>query len=115
MWTDSRRRKARPLKHRAEGDIRMVPCPPPLVALLRAHVDRPEVANREGRLFVGSRGGVVKESVYTDVRQAARKKALTPAEVKSPLAARPYDLRHACVSTWLAAGGLGPSGRPGRP
>jgi hypothetical protein len=25
-------------------------------------------------------------------------------EVDSPLAARPYDLRHACVSTWLNAG-----------
>ncbi|MFB4285033.1 hypothetical protein ACBJ59_57890 [Nonomuraea sp. MTCD27] len=25
-------------------------------------------------------------------------------EFASPLAARPYDLRHACVSTWLNAG-----------
>jgi integrase len=25
-------------------------------------------------------------------------------EYASPLARRPYDLRHACVSTWLAAG-----------
>jgi hypothetical protein len=30
--------------------------------------------------------------------------ALTPAEVASPLARRPYDLRHAAVSTWLNAG-----------
>jgi integrase len=30
--------------------------------------------------------------------------ALTPAEAASPLAARPYDLRHAAVSTWLNAG-----------
>lgn len=30
--------------------------------------------------------------------------ALTPAEHASPLARRPYDLRHACVSTWLNAG-----------
>ncbi len=29
---------------------------------------------------------------------------MTPAEAASPLAARPYDLRHAAVSTWLNAG-----------
>lgn len=29
---------------------------------------------------------------------------LTEAEYASPLARRPYDLRHACVLTWLAAG-----------
>jgi integrase len=30
--------------------------------------------------------------------------ALTPDEVASPLARRPYDLRHAAVSTWLNGG-----------
>ena len=30
--------------------------------------------------------------------------ALTVAEAASPLAGRPYDLRHAAVSTWLNAG-----------
>ncbi|GAA3125657.1 hypothetical protein [Streptosporangium carneum] len=35
---------------------------------------------------------------------AARAKALPPAEAASPLAKRVYDLRHACVSTWLNAG-----------
>jgi integrase len=34
----------------------------------------------------------------------ARGSALTPAEYASPLARRPYDLRHACVSTWLNGG-----------
>ncbi|HWG64074.1 MAG TPA: hypothetical protein VG253_20490 [Streptosporangiaceae bacterium] len=34
----------------------------------------------------------------------ARTLALTPAQVASPLAGRPYDLRHAAVSLWLAAG-----------
>jgi hypothetical protein len=29
---------------------------------------------------------------------------LSPDDVRSPLAARPYDLRHAAVSTWLNAG-----------
>jgi integrase len=30
--------------------------------------------------------------------------ALTPAEQASPLARRPYDLRHACLSRWLNGG-----------
>jgi hypothetical protein len=30
--------------------------------------------------------------------------ALTPAQLASPLAGRPYDLRHAVVSLWLNAG-----------
>ena len=30
--------------------------------------------------------------------------ALTTAEQASPLARRPYDLRHACLSTWLNGG-----------
>lgn len=29
---------------------------------------------------------------------------LTPMQVRSPLAKRPYDLRHAAVSLWLNAG-----------
>jgi integrase len=34
----------------------------------------------------------------------ARAAALTAEEVTSPLARRPYDLRHAGVSTWLNGG-----------
>jgi integrase len=34
----------------------------------------------------------------------ARTYALTPIHVASPLAGRPYDLRHAAVSLWLNAG-----------
>jgi hypothetical protein len=34
----------------------------------------------------------------------ARQAALPPAEAASPLAERPYDLRHARLSTWLNAG-----------
>jgi integrase len=34
----------------------------------------------------------------------AREKVLTPREQGSPLAKRPYDLRHTCLSTWLNAG-----------
>jgi len=34
----------------------------------------------------------------------ARESALNEREVRSNLARRPYDLRHACLSTWLSAG-----------
>ena len=34
----------------------------------------------------------------------ARTLAFTPGQVTSPLAGRPYDLRHAAVSLWLNAG-----------
>lgn len=34
----------------------------------------------------------------------ARHATLTPDEYASPLAKRVYDLRHACVSTWLNGG-----------
>jgi integrase len=102
-WTDNGRREARQLKHRAKGAVRPVPCPPDLVRLLRAHTDAYGVG-LDGKLFRGTRGGAIKESLYTEVWQAARRRVLTPAQAASPLAARPYDLRHSCVSTWLAAG-----------
>ena len=34
----------------------------------------------------------------------ARKEALTPAQCRSPLGRRPYNLRHAAVSLWLNSG-----------
>lgn len=48
--------------------------------------------------------GVVAEWVYLDVFHAARATAFTDPEAVSLLARRPYDLRHAAVSTWLSAG-----------
>jgi hypothetical protein len=50
------------------------------------------------------RGGDLSESVYGRAWQGARLLAFTPAVTASPLAGRPYDLRHACLSTWLNAG-----------
>jgi len=46
----------------------------------------------------------VSDTFYGEVWQKARQTALKSTEVASPLAARPYDLRHAAVSTWLNAG-----------
>jgi len=41
---------------------------------------------------------------YTRVRRAARETTLTEKARKSRLARRPYSMRHAAVSAWLAAG-----------
>jgi integrase len=91
------------LKHRAAAESRGVPIPPELVGMLRAHVDRFGVAE-DGRLFRSERGNVVAGSTYSRVWKAARQLALTPLQVASPLAGRPYDLRHAAVSLWLNSG-----------
>lgn len=102
-WTDSSKsRERRELKHRAAGDSRLVPVHPELVTLLRDHLD--EFGNRPGRrIFTGPRDGVVAEWTYLEVFHA-RKEALGGADAARPLVSRPYDLRHAAVSTWLNAG-----------
>ena len=103
-WTHSGEvHDRRGLKHRAAKDSRIVPVPPELVVLLRAHIERFGLASN-GRLFRSPNGGVVGSATYARVWHLARTLALTPAQVTSPLAARPYDLRHAAVSTWLGAG-----------
>ncbi len=103
-WTDDgTARQARGLKHRAQHETRSVPIPPVLVAMLRAHL-RAYGTPLDGRLFRTSRGGLIQDSAYSAVWQAARAAALTPAQHASPLARRPYDLRHAAVSLWLNAG-----------
>jgi integrase len=103
-WTDSgQRRDRRQLKQRAKGEVRPVPCPPPLTALLHAHLARFGTAS-DGRLFRSLTGGDLAESTIGRVWDKARRAALTAQEYASPLARRPYDLRHACVSTWLGAG-----------
>jgi len=52
----------------------------------------------------GGYAGPVSGSGYGNTWRKARTSALTKAEAASPLARRPYDLRHACVSLWLNAG-----------
>lgn len=103
QWTDGGARQRRQLKHRAEAEVRFVPAAPELVALLRGHLDQFGTAP-DGRLFRGEYGGPVSDSVYGRAWQKARAAALTADEQASPLARRPYDLRHAAVSTWLNAG-----------
>ena len=93
----------RGLKHRAVRDTRIVPIPPALVAILREHIDRFGVAP-DGRLFRSPAGGLVGSATYARVWDLSRRLAFTPSQFASALAARPYDLRHAAVSTWLNAG-----------
>lgn len=102
-WADDGERGARQLKHRAAEDTRPIPIPPDLVALYRWHISTFGTAD-DGRLFRGTRGGPVPSARYGEVWREARRLALAPGEVTSPLAGTPYDLRHAAVSTWLNAG-----------
>lgn len=103
-WGDSgRRRDPRGLKHRPRNEVRVVPCAPPLTALLHEHLGT-FGTTRDGHLFQGQRGSDLSESTYGRIWQEARKQALTGQEAASPLARRPYDLRHAAVSTWLNSG-----------
>ncbi|MGL5824928.1 MAG: tyrosine-type recombinase/integrase [Nocardioides sp.] len=104
-WTNSgESREERSLKQRADGQSRPVPVVPPLVPMLRKHLDE-FTEGPDGRLFYGARSGrEINATLYQRVWAKARESAFTPAEQRSPLARRPYDLRHACVSTWLAAG-----------
>ncbi|MFI9593730.1 tyrosine-type recombinase/integrase [Nonomuraea sp. NPDC052265] len=103
-WTDDGSlREERALKHRAEGETRTVPCPPALTRILRAHLAEFGIKPGE-RLFTGVHGGELPGITCRRVWAKAREKALTRQEAQSPLAKRIYDLRHACVSTWLNAG-----------
>ena len=114
-WTeDGRLNEERGLKHRARADTRPVPVHPELVAILRRHLETFE-CGVGGRLFVTriGRAGVPVSPPYVNpvpmntvyrAWQRARAAAFTPEQVASALARRPYDLRHACLSTWLNAG-----------
>ena len=53
-----------------------------------------------GRVFGLPRGGIVTDRAYLAVFHRARAAAFTEAEAASLVARRPYDLRHAAVSTW---------------
>ena len=82
--------------------------------MLRRHI-KDYGTGPAGRLFVTRSGRArtpvpaafcnpVSNVTYAKVWRAARAAALTPYQAASPLAARPYDLRHAGVSLLLNAG-----------
>ena len=91
------------LKHRNEDECRIVPAHPELVARLRRHLDT-YGTTPDGRLFVNRNGKPLTYGSYSVIWEKARQAVLTDAQAASPLAGRPYDLRHAAVSTWLNAG-----------
>ena len=103
-WTDTGAgHEERGLKNRPRRAIRIVPIPPELVAILRHHITHYGLAP-DGRLFRGESGGVLVPTSYRSVWQQARLLGLTPSQAASPLAQRPYDLRHGGVSLRLNAG-----------
>lgn len=103
-WTDDgTRREQRHLKSRPVGEWRRVPVPPPLTRLLRSHLKKFGTSSG-GRVFSGIRGDELASITYRRAWDKARGAALTPAGYASQLARRVYDLRHACVSTWLNGG-----------
>jgi integrase len=104
QWTDSGEvHDPRGLKHRGRREARIVPIPPELVEILREHIAEFGVA-QDGRIFASRTGRVVSSSSYWRVWREARLIGLSPDQAASPMAGRPYDLRHAAVSTWLNAG-----------
>jgi integrase len=82
-WTDDgSTRERRQLKHRPEGDSRIVPVHPELTRLLREHLALGTTL--DGRLFSGVRGGELPTITYRRAWIKARQAALTPAEQASP-------------------------------
>ena len=61
-------------------------------------------AGPSGLVFTGVQGGELASITYRRVWDKARGSVLSPAEYGSSLGKRVYDLRHACVSTWLNGG-----------
>ena len=114
-WTDDgSATEDRQLKHRATRATRTVPAPPDLVTTLNRHIERFQ-PGKDGRVFVTRAGragvpvalpfaGPQSMGIVYRIWDLARREVFTDAEYASPLARRPYDLRHAAVSLWLNAG-----------
>jgi len=103
-WTnDGQQRDQRQLKNRARGEGRTVPIPPELTALLHEHIAVYRIGP-DGRLFPGERAPELPKLTYMRAWRSARRLAFTPEVAATALAATPYTLRHACVSTWLNGG-----------
>lgn len=114
-WTDGgEATEQRPLKHRETDDTRSVPLNPAAVKILRRHLGGWK-CGPQGHLFVARTGKAGKPlsppysalvSLETLGRtwSSVRRAALTAEQAESPLARRPYDLRHARLTWWLNAG-----------
>lgn len=72
--------------------LRVVPIPAVLARMLRQHLHAFGTAP-DGRLFRGTRGGMLSESAYGRAWHAARHAALGPGLAATALVRRLYDLR----------------------
>lgn len=83
-WTDSgKNRDRRQLKQRARGEVRTVPCPPELTALIHEHVRLFGMAP-DGRLFTGERNDEeLPKGTINKTWRRARAEAFTPEVVAS--------------------------------
>jgi integrase len=105
-WTDTGRNRdqRQQLKQREIGESRPVPCPPELTALFHEHI-RQFGTGPDGRLFVGERNKEeLPKLTITRTWKRARLEVFAEEVATTPLAATPYDLRHAAVSMWLNSG-----------
>ncbi|WP_328935139.1 MULTISPECIES: integrase [unclassified Streptomyces] len=91
------------LKRRSAKTTRPVPIPPVLVRMLIEHIARFGVT-ADGRIFQNAAGNYIDAAAYGITWGRAREATLTMDEHLLNLAKRPYDLRHAGISFWLASG-----------
>jgi hypothetical protein len=89
------------------GEIWTVPIPPPQVRPFRTHLDK-YGTSPDGHVFRGVKGGLLATVTSRRACDRARKAVFDAGEYMAPLARRRYDLRHACLSTWLN-GGVAPA------
>lgn len=105
-WTNTGQIRERvPLKHRAEGETRIVPIHPELVTILRSHLAEFGPTDPQRRIFAAKNGGPVTDRTYLRIFHQSRREAFSEREANSPLMSVPYSLRHAAVSTWLRTTG----------
>lgn len=104
LYTDTgKTHQVKGLKRRAMGEKRPVPIPPILVRMLLEHLAEFGTAD-DGRLFYTATGGDISPSAVWRIWRDARMLALSPVQQITPLAGRPYDLRHAYATLLLNSG-----------
>lgn len=103
-WTGSGKHRDRPqAEGRAAGGSRVVPCAPQLTGILPRHYAR--FGEGPDRLvFFGVQGRQLVTGAYSRAWKRARVQVLDHEQQASSSASTPYDLRRACVSTWLEEG-----------
>lgn len=103
-WTDSGQvRDDRGLKQRERQESRTIPSEPKLTRLLIEHlIHKNFVEGPSGEINTRPNGELLADSTIRKKFHAARAATLTPTQQQTMLLERPYDLRHSCISEWLA-------------